>query len=573
MLRFRLTILTILLTTLCGVHAAGFASYLDPIGDEGEAYDSMMERAAFLDVPRRDLLNVVKGFPTQPSGATPRQLTARGCFWRAWVLFTEAPDSSALLSARALALCDSARYPYDHLRFSLLRADRLRIHGRLAEAYSVYRDKLPLLRRHGDRMWEAKVLVAIGVVMQELGEYHEALRNYEEAERLFREVGSEACATKNRINIANIHYLLGNPAKALDVIRGVESNRYVVADSIYMANLLVSRFRISDYADSLAAMKGYEISRHIRNEHLSVLALLSMGILRHSQGLHREGIGFLDSARRVAERLEDYSGQRHILEALEDSWQALGRPDSAALYHARLKVIGDSLYHHESADRVRRAEHLATINSYERRIAEDARTSRWRLTLALAIGAALLVIAALLLRLMWSGRRRAETRRQLEEEENRRLTLLNRQYSLEIEAKEKELASTTLLMAQKNAQLKDLARQIDELEHQGEDPASTAPLKDTIHRQLTADDDWRYFKLKFEKVHPGFFQIMQERWPALSKTDLRLCAYIRVGMTSKEIAQVLSVKPDTVNTSRYRIRKKLSLPPDASLEALLDSLP
>ena len=101
-------------------------------------------------------------------------------------------------------------------------------------------------------------------------------------------------------------------------------------------------------------------------------------------------------------------------------------------------------------------------------------------------------------------------------------------------------------------------------EHGGE-------LRETISRQLTADDDWRYFKLRFEKVHPDFFTVMKERFPSLSKTELRLCAYIRVGMTAKEIAQVLSVKPDTVNTSRYRIRKKMQLSPDESLESTLES--
>lgn len=98
------------------------------------------------------------------------------------------------------------------------------------------------------------------------------------------------------------------------------------------------------------------------------------------------------------------------------------------------------------------------------------------------------------------------------------------------------------------------------------------PLKQTIMEQLTADDDWRYFKLRFEKVHPGFFERMKDCYPALSRTELRLCAYIRVGMTAKEIAQVLSVKPDTVNTSRYRIRKKMQLAPDASLEAAIEAV-
>ena len=542
------------------------------IDSDTDAYDSLMERAAFLDVPRRDLLNVVKVFPNETLLQSNRQTTARKYFWKAWVLYRENPDSAAVLSRMAMQLCDSAAYPYDHMRFSLMQADIFRIHGKLAEAYATYRDKLILLRKFGDRMWEGKVYVSIGALMQELGEYHEAMRNFEEGQALFKAIGSEACSTKNRINIANIHYLLGDKQAALDCLEGLEENSFVVADSIYLANVLVSRFRISDCSDSLAVVRAYDISRHLSNDHLSVLTMISMGMLRFLQHNYTESKSLLSKALDIAIRLEDFSSLREILAGLEECCRELGMAEEADTFHARWREINDSLYHHERNDRIRHTEHLATINRYERRIAEESQAARWRLTLAVSVGSFLLIILALSLWLMWMWRRRSESERRLKEEENQRLTLLNRQYSLEIEAKEKELASTTLLMAQKNTQLKDLSRQIERLEEEGMASIHTDPLKQTITRQLNADDDWRYFKLKFDKVHPGFFEMMKERYPALSKTDMRLCAYIRVGMTAKEIAQVLSVKPDTVNTSRYRIRKKMQLHPDASLEDAIESI-
>ncbi len=546
--------------------------YWSGIDSDTDAYDIMMERAAFLDVPRRDLLNVVKGFSNSAFTSRNNQTTARKCFWKAWVLYKENPDSAAALSRRALQLCDSSAYPYDHLRFSLLQADIYRLHGRLAEAYATYRDKLVLLRKFGDRMWEGKVYITIGALMQELEEYHEAMRNYEEGQQLFKEIGSEACSTKNRINIANIHYLLGDKQAALECLDGLEENSFVVADSIYLANVLVSRFRISDCSDSLAVVRAYDISRHLSNDHLSVLTMMSMGMLRYLQHNYQESKQFLSNAFEIARRLEDFSSQRDILERLEDCSHSLGQLEEAEMFHTRWKALNDSLFHHERNDRIRRAEHLATINRYERRIAEESQVARWRFTLAVSIGGFLLIILALSLRLMWMWRKRTESERRLKEEENERLTLLNRQYSLEIEAKEKELASTTLLMAQKNMQLKDLSRQIERMEEDGMASVHTDPLKQTITSQLNADDDWRFFKLRFDKVHPCFFEMMKERYPSLSKTDLRLCAYIRVGMTAKEIAQVLSVKPDTVNTSRYRIRKKMHLAPEASLEDTIESI-
>lgn len=129
-----------------------------------------------------------------------------------------------------------------------------------------------------------------------------------------------------------------------------------------------------------------------------------------------------------------------------------------------------------------------------------------------------------------------------------------------------------MILAQKNTKLKELAEQIRLMEKQGEIARSESQiLNDRISNELSTDDDWKYFKLRFDKVHPLFFASLKEAYPALSKTELRLCAYIRVGMSAKEIAQILSVRPETVNTSRYRIRRKMQLDPQESLEAILEN--
>lgn len=572
MLRMMLVICTIFLAGALRLSAGEYASFWSAVPGDTEDYEAIMERAVFLDVPRRDLLSVVRGYMTEDANSRPRQLTARRCFWKAWVLYKENPDSAEVLSRRALALCDSTRYPYDHLRFSLMQADLLRLRGFYADAYAIYRDKLELLRRIGDRFWEGKVLVAIGALMQELEEYHEAIRNFREGNEIFQTVGSEACATKNRINIANLLYLLGDKQSALATLEGLETNHYVLTDSIYLANLLVSKFRISDCADSASVLRAMNISRNLNNDHLSSLTMTSVGMLRERQNRTEEALAIFDSALVVAERIGDLPNLRDILSGLEEGYRRFGQTAMADAYHARWRQISDSIYHDERNDKIRRSEHLATINRYEMRMAEEAQASRWRMTLILAIGGFLLVILCLSLGLMWMWRRRAESERRLKVEENERLRLLNLQYTLEIESKEKELASNTVLMAQKNTQLKNLADQVARLEEHGMASEHGGELRQTINRQLNADDDWRFFKLRFEKVHPDFFDKMRELYPALSKTELRLCAYIRVGMTAKEIAQVLSVKPDTVNTSRYRIRKKMRLAADASLESVLDSV-
>lgn len=566
-----LTILILTTTGRAGTKSSG--QHWQPIGKEGEAFDSMMERAAFLDMPRRDLVSLLLRFPERPHTSDARQQEARMAYWKAWVLAKENPDSALRLSEMSMSLCDSSRYPYDYARFSIMKADFMRTRGLLADAYFIMRDKINILRDSGDRFWTAKTLVLLGAVMQELGEFHEALRYYSEAQQAFNEIDSHACSVKNRINIANINYMLGLKQTAVKWIDNLESNRFVTADSVYMANLLVSRFHISEYADRRAALKAYEIGRRLNNDHLSVLTLLSMGILSCDGQNFTAGRKYLLEALAVTYRIDDLPNRRRILERLENYCTAAGDSAVARKYRTALLEVNDSLYNHERIDKMRKTEHLATINRYETKIRKAEQQRRWQLVMAVSAGGVLAVILGLSLWIVWVSRRKAEGDRRLEEEKNRRLELINKQYALEIEAKEKELASNTMLMSQKNSQLKELSAQIERMERKGDIPQSNSDtLKNTIDRQLNADDDWRYFKLRFEKVHPDFFPALAQKHPGLSKTDQRLCAYIRVGMSAKEISQILSVKPETVNTSRYRIRKKMQLPADVTLESALEQI-
>lgn len=543
-----------------------------PIGKDADAFDSLMERAAFLDVPRNDLVSVVASAQDGLNARDLKQARARARYWKGWVLSQSIPDSAMVLIEEALVLCDSARYPYDHSRFSILKADILRFKGNYADAYFIYRREINHLHEKQDYFWEARSLVGVGAIMQALGEYHEALRNYDAASLTFEKAGSQVCVTKNKLNQANAHYLLDDKEKSLDILNGLEENKHVSNDSLYIANVLVSRFQVSDYKDRDAVQKAYVIGQALNNEKLSIITLMSMGALVLSDGEPAKALRFFNPALAMTKRMGDMTNRKLVLESLKVCYEKMGLPDSAWKYEQETYMLNDSLFRHENIENLRKAEHLATIHQYEERIVQDQKTNRLHYILILSVSGFILIILMLSIRLLAASKRRAESELKLKEANNERLLLQNQQYSMEIEAKTKELASNTVLLAQKNAKLKELGEQITNMELKGEIAETEGErLSDKIKSELSADDDWRYFKLRFDKVHPCFFMSLKETYPALSKTELRLCAYIRVGMSAKEIAQILSVRPETVNTSRYRIRKKMALGISDSLESVLEN--
>ena len=140
-------------------------------------------------------------------------------------------------------------------------------------------------------------------------------------------------------------------------------------------------------------------------------------------------------------------------------------------------------------------------------------------------------------------------------------------FEQDIKQKECEISSSTLLLANKNEvlqQISDITRKYQEM---GSIPAEyVKQVNDVIGDSLKNDDEWQRFKLHFDSVHPDFFVKLKEAGTGLTENDLRLCAYIRIGMRAKQIAEMLSVSPDSVNSNRYRLRKKLKIQKGDSLD-------
>lgn len=130
-----------------------------------------------------------------------------------------------------------------------------------------------------------------------------------------------------------------------------------------------------------------------------------------------------------------------------------------------------------------------------------------------------------------------------------------------LEINQRELASTTLYMVQKNELLASLKTQILELDklypdskHQG-----LKGIESILQSNLYLDGDWRKFKLHFEQVHPHFFENLLAKYPSLTKNEIRLYAYFHINLSTKEIAALLNIDPASVRRAKTRLYKKMAL--------------
>jgi PAS domain S-box-containing protein len=134
-------------------------------------------------------------------------------------------------------------------------------------------------------------------------------------------------------------------------------------------------------------------------------------------------------------------------------------------------------------------------------------------------------------------------------------------YKVDLELKERELVSTLLLVAQKNGLIGYLKNNL--LLLRDEVAAGKHKRIDEMVGKIKGADiakgDWDIFKTNFERVDPGFFERLYQKFPSLSPSEKRLCAFLKLNFSTKEIAGVLSLTKESIEIARVRLRKKLKL--------------
>ena len=136
----------------------------------------------------------------------------------------------------------------------------------------------------------------------------------------------------------------------------------------------------------------------------------------------------------------------------------------------------------------------------------------------------------------------------------------NEDMEQKMEANRREMASNAMYMYQKNSLLSYLKGQMKELNKMLPDSAiqTSRNIDASLQNHQFLEADWDKFKLHFENVHPSFFEDLKNKYPDLTKNETRLCAYLHLNMSTKEIAALLNIDPGSVRRAKTRLNKKMT---------------
>lgn len=159
-------------------------------------------------------------------------------------------------------------------------------------------------------------------------------------------------------------------------------------------------------------------------------------------------------------------------------------------------------------------------------------------------------------------------------------SLKSEQLEQDIKHKSSELSNTTMNVIRKNEILLDISSMLKKMHEKTSQQGADASMikreldkiQGLIEENISHDDDWKKFNQNFDIVYEDFTRHLGELHPNLTLTEKRLCCYLRMGLSSKEIAPIFSISPKSVEMNRYRLRRKMGLEREVNLVEYLQGI-
>ncbi len=163
-------------------------------------------------------------------------------------------------------------------------------------------------------------------------------------------------------------------------------------------------------------------------------------------------------------------------------------------------------------------------------------------------------------------------RKEAEATEKQIVKLQTEKLQADLAGKSRELANSAMSLVYKNELLQKISQEMLKIRDATGKPLAEEQLRriqKVIEEGMNDERDWNLFENSFNEAHESFFKKLKLKHPDLVPNDLKLCAYLRMNMSSKEMASLLNISLRGVEIRRYRLRKKLDIPHDKNLVEFL----
>jgi DNA-binding CsgD family transcriptional regulator len=446
--------------------------------------------------------------------------------------------------------------------------------GSYADAFSAARRALDEFEALKDSTFIAKTTNALGNICASINLYHMAEDYYRQAEKYTKKYQTDYY--KIRSNLFCLLFLNLQQEAAIDSFLVIIPEIQYYRDT---AMLITVYFNLeSCYAHRGDEEQAYyyhclaeKLLYRIDNIKFTLSLYEGKGCYFTWKEDYEQALQWFMKGKKMAEERGSILYLSSALLTLSFVFFELGYSDSAFVYLLQYQELKERLTSNEKTIEAYQAYISAILDASENKL--KSAIKHQRLTIGIMLAVFLLVLIIILLILVQRKKRikemeNVELSKQLEHEKN----IQQIQEEL-LASKMREVTSYSLQLSNKNnvlSQISDLAKQ--RFQKQEETENIIIKIEQIVKNNFKSDNDWQNFKLHFDKVHPDFFEHLKNVSDQLTENNLRLCAYFRIGLSNKQIAQIMNISHNSVILSRVRLKKKLKLKEDENLSDFLRNI-
>lgn len=430
----------------------------------------------------------------------------------------------------------------------------------------------------GDNVRKADAMMQLGQIEYKLENFESSLIYEEEAFNIYRDEEDKVYQSYAANYAGLAAEAIGNMVKAKEYQRAsiVLAREMSVKSALSTAlrdlgRIYSKKGQLNDARVLLQESYQEAESTGIRLDLAS--ALKELALLEHKANNSLEALKKINGAIEIAESIGAISILGESYKTRSEIHEAMGRNTLAIADLKSYQTIKDSIFSNRKSQQI---EELKTIYETEKKESEIALQAEEINTLnekakvdklTKGIYAGGMTSALALSGLLVFGYRQKMKKNKVEREKQEEI------YKQEIAHKQKELASQTLHLVQKNTFIQELKENLENIKNSPEKfKMEFRRIVMLLKKENASDKDWEVFKTYFAEVHNDFDQKLRTIYPDISEKEIRLAAFLRMNLTTKEIAATLNVLPDSILKSKYRLKKKLALDKEIDLNDFLNSI-
>ena len=446
--------------------------------------------------------------------------------------------------------------------------------GNYPDAMGFYLEGLKLSDEVNDTTYLSSLYNNLGVVYINLDEYENALEYYTRALHLFENRKDTVNIAGATTNIGTIYLRLGKTGIAEQYYRKGYSlfekidNKFGEAHALFKLAQLQQQLKRYDDAlktllHSLKILQS-DTSMPVMSKSMFLSEIyVNLGVVYLGLDQDKKALTYLKNGFDLARK----NGQIEIVSLAAMNLSRLYKKhkdfETALGYYELHKQYSDSVF---NDDNIRKLTQTEMQYQFDRKMKEaeynaalQAQRQRVRAWIIIAVAIALLlslIIVVLLLKLEKNRKKKMQSDMGLLEEK--------------LEHANKELATYVLYLMKKNEFILSIIEKLKKarLDAKTENKKVISELINEL-KSNTGMISWEEFEVRFQEVHTDFYRKLHEHYPNLTNNEIRLCAFFKLNMTTKEIAAITYQSLNSIKVARYRLRKKLDLSKDESLTAFL----